>query len=1082
MFPISLKTISWSIFWALVISLLIWPIGYYLFFSQSLPIEVELAAPGTEIVKAYWKNPKTHPNDYESIFVKPVESKKWNIKIEALGEKNPQSQGYEIVILDLKTIQRQVDWSKAILQGNWELRDSPGSPQNKAAIAYSNQPQYELHFGEIQSLEVPIVGGDLEIELFGHGGAGKVRITANDRVRELDLFNQEGFHQTLHFPAFSRGDRRFRTYILNASIPHWSKLRFLAEAGEVNVREVRVAGQAIAAHQNNEYILPTDKPLRQSIRLSGTIFLIVFLMLFSILLGRKKTSHQRFYQAFSLTLPALIAVAIVQHNEVSFFDMMFTGGKNIAIENGCFSILLVYSAVFIFALGRFFSLSPSHLVYQNFPQGDINLLKFFNGAAILIFLGFVLGLAKLLTPIVTASVFISILYLYFFRFPNPFKALWSWLVMKEEQNPKEFLSSFTARYFSKTLQIISFALHLLFIGLVFHIAIARGIFLNIFPIGDVLQYYFSYFAEVRRLNGIWLNPNHPIIADFLAGRGNGVHLFFTSFTSEYFIQMIGVIYFVSIALLAYRVVLKFCHWCEPSTWRIFTIKIFPISASLFILTSSLQDAEMGKYHLQTGAFLLCIAFYCSHFILVDRAVGKWLLFSMTPIVMALAIAISPIAPIVLAVLVGSALMAYFTRGSLRRIFPYLILIAASLLTTLISLLFNQFYIGIAEVNPWHIFVKFANLEQFQQWSSIDQYVYLGLSQNHLPFEFSVLDILQFNFFDTEIYHLSLIFLGIVLVVNIIDYLFCRIKSKTKKQHPNNKFPEAKIKLSFIISLFFLYPVGIFFILYSSQNSALRLFEFLAFFNVIAFFGLLCLLLSQISRKVLCLERNKKIKSFLSIFSILILILIQLNDKIFVSPLTLSPSYKYALGQEGTIHLLGYLPPPLPLRLNFYRTLQIARILPDKGRLLLLNARAAQLPTQNSPLIPQGMVVPTYQSNMSPYYREILFGSPSNTYQILKSLNIDFFYIEKNYYDFFGPAYSNAFSRVNLMTHFDIFYETDNLIVLTWRGEGIRAVDSTTAFYIDKLREISKTREMSQLNELKTWLAFVKMKKQIQSDR
>ena len=63
----------------------------------------------------------------------------------------------------------------------------------------------------------------------------------------------------------------------------------------------------------------------------------------------------------------------------------------------------------------------------------------------------------------------------------------------------------------------------------------------------IIQGWFGYFAETKLLHSTWMDPSHPILYDYLAGRGQGVYLFFTSFTNQFFIQIIGIIYIFIIA-------------------------------------------------------------------------------------------------------------------------------------------------------------------------------------------------------------------------------------------------------------------------------------------------------------------------------------------------------------------------------------------------------------------------------------------------------------------------------------------------------------------------------------------------------
>ena len=254
---VSTATLFWSGCIALIFALLSFPIWNAIFTERNLSVAVQLSAPGVEIVRAYWDDPKSHPDAYESIIVQPLESQQWQVEIEALGENNPNARGFEVAVLDIKTSQMQVDWSQANFTGNWEMRDSIGSPQGKAAIAHSNDPDYPSQPGQIQSLSVPIEGGDLEIEIFAHRGSGKAKITINNTVREIDFYRRSGRHEMLKFPAFTAGDRMIRDYTIQAVDTPWRKIRFIPEGiGEVNIKSVRLRNQTLVREEKNQFILP----------------------------------------------------------------------------------------------------------------------------------------------------------------------------------------------------------------------------------------------------------------------------------------------------------------------------------------------------------------------------------------------------------------------------------------------------------------------------------------------------------------------------------------------------------------------------------------------------------------------------------------------------------------------------------------------------------------------------------------------------------------------------------------------------------------------------------------------------------
>lgn len=256
----------YPIVYALLVSLISLPIWYWMF-EPKTPIEsqwvdVQLSAPGSEIVKAYWDNPKIHPDAYNPITVKPVKSQKWNLTIEAIGEKNSDSDGFEVAILDIKTPQGQVDWTNGeFIGGTWEFRPDPNGPQGKVAIAHSNQPEYGIHPGQIQSLSMIVEGGDLEILLLSHTGSGKVRVTGNNRLRELDLYSYNIEHKSVIFVAGEVGDRIVRDYQFEIPKNHWRpKLKFISDgSAKVNIQEVKIGDTILISNRNNEYIIPNNR-------------------------------------------------------------------------------------------------------------------------------------------------------------------------------------------------------------------------------------------------------------------------------------------------------------------------------------------------------------------------------------------------------------------------------------------------------------------------------------------------------------------------------------------------------------------------------------------------------------------------------------------------------------------------------------------------------------------------------------------------------------------------------------------------------------------------------------------------------
>lgn len=277
------KRIYSGIIILVVILLSFW--GFYgKIFNDPLSIQVKFSAPGAEVVRAYWHDPKTHPEDYKPILVRPGISQEWDLKIEALGEKNPNSDGLEVAILSIDIDGKPLNWSQGNFNGNWEMRKSPGSPEGKVAIAYSNKPEYGFHPKAIQSLAIAMQGKDLSVVFFGHPGAGKVRVTANGRSQSRDLYSLEGKHETVTFQGFLPGDEKTRSYSIQIPDTLWGKVQLIPEGdGRVNIEEAIANQRMLNLNPQNQYILPFRLNNRLLLSIFTTLLLLIAIALISII-------------------------------------------------------------------------------------------------------------------------------------------------------------------------------------------------------------------------------------------------------------------------------------------------------------------------------------------------------------------------------------------------------------------------------------------------------------------------------------------------------------------------------------------------------------------------------------------------------------------------------------------------------------------------------------------------------------------------------------------------------------------------------------------------------------------------------
>ena len=118
----------------------------------------------------------------------------------------------------------------------------------------------------------------------------------------------------------------------------------------------------------------------------------------------------------------------------------------------------------------------------------------------------------------------------------------------------------------------------------------------------------------------------------------------------------------------------------------------------------------------------------------------------------------------------------------------------------------------------------------------------------------------------------------------------------------------------------------------------------------------------------------------------------------------------------------------------------------------------------------------YESVLAPIYKDVLLGDAYKMHDKYRNLGINYFYIEKDNIQFFGPGYSESFSFENLVSKFDILWENDDFYILTWLGEGIRPVSIQDAEYIEALREKARNSNTYYQN---CWLALLRVKESVQ---
>ncbi len=828
-------------------------------------------------------------------------------------------------------------------------------------------------------------------------------------------------------------------------------------------------------------------------------------------------SARRYLSALLFVSPPLLAALYLQ-NEVSFSMMLFTGGIECLKTNLCFVVLFFYASLFIHAIGTLLFPAPLNRNHPFLVALDVDLIRFFVGASILTVIGFVIGLLNLLIPLVTIPIFCGVLYIYYLKSPGIFNRFWNWLTAGSIKLPKGDGNGITLRHFV-------IILNLIVLIQILYVLLIRGVIPDL-QSTDVMQLYFSYFAEVRLNHGTWIDQAHPIIYDFLIGRGMGVYLFFTSFTNQYFIQIIGVIYMVSIAMVIHQFIFHIIpDDTEKSNW-IGNRHVLPVCATITALSYLWLITETGKYHLQTNAFLTFLSLYSLCFLFLDINQSKRLFIGLLPVVIAMPIAFLQSEIFVAFILLVAATIVYLKRGPhLAKYFVLLMMVGV--VSAIFSLLFNQMYIGVAELNPSSIFIKFANLEKLKQWTSIEHINYMSWTQNITFYSPKRVTNYLFGLIYPYVQqkHLLLIIGSLIITLGLVLRNGIEIHI-SRKQIFTKVFYFCFLFLSFSV-IWKLLTILV------NLPSLDRLFFFLNIYPPTIGFAVVIFILFALQQLTIhneiIPEKKKKAAILLMIMGMVLLIysLIQrypnsllfhivLLTAAFVSilhrgwsarmlthlqkgstytgfiiPVLIGVVTLYGVivsyrtnkylpditsvfrNFTGAAGLIGSMPPN---GLNYYRCLEIQEAVPGEDPVLPLNANHNIVPCQNSPLLPRNKIVHHYQSVLSPIYKDVLLGDFQTMHPKYKDLGINFFYLEKKNIQFFGPGYSESFNFENLIGEFDVFWENDDFYILTWRGEGIRPVSIQDAEYIEGLRDEARN---SNLYYGKSWQGILRLKESIQ---
>jgi hypothetical protein len=830
------------------------------------------------------------------------------------------------------------------------------------------------------------------------------------------------------------------------------------------------------------------------------------------------------FRALMLTLPALVA-ALVMQLRPPFETMLFDGGPGVLAMNLSQAVLFPYIGLFMLGLGTLFLPRRPAVEQGGLGEVDAIIIRFFAGASLLIALGFGLGLAKLLYAPITITIFCAVLYSYFLRTPSYLGRLFKWLADGSGDGGAR----------DALIQDASIALRIVALAIVIVVLLVSGILVNLYT-SDDMQLYFPYLAEVRLQQGIWLDRSHPMYSSFLIGRGNGAHLFFASFTSEFFGQIISVVYLAASALVIRQALVVVIPRASSSAWNL-PRNLLPDCLVLVFLASVVVGIDTAKYHTQTNALLLYLAWAALLCLTISAYEARWIFRMLVPTVITIPLMLPQYQALAAPTLVvaGVALYIAGNKGAAR---SCVWLIAIGLLAMSGSLIFNQLYIGVGELNPAALFLRFANDYTFRQWANPELLQYLKLTQDSQPSVWDFVDkrsvlgrlvcslalaSLLFPLFRTRQVALenacrtiptaAWLFLAGFFVIHLIDralflftnypslqrllqfqsaliYLFitagivvvARLLSREEGPAPDSaSVPRiwvpaaASVTLSIVLveicarvfKVNFGWRSGAVLLMVVAIAYARDWFRSPSVVSLTGFFGKVAAVPIGVFGKVAAVPIEfvgKAASGYRAVWLPVIFTMFGVGmayhayrtfryDYHGALSVTLESSaqtraLRYFLGLEGLIRAV-------PTRhynsFNFRRCLEIDNSVPPLAKILALNANYALVPCYNSPLLPRDRVLHHYESVLAPHFSALAFGPAEQAAEIIRGKAVNYFYFQKGDTDFFGAAFGELFSFESLQQRFDVYRETDDFLILTWRGRGLRPVSGLDAYLISATR-------------------------------
>ncbi|PJG52324.1 hypothetical protein CVM73_26735 [Bradyrhizobium forestalis] len=712
----------------------------------------------------------------------------------------------------------------------------------------------------------------------------------------------------------------------------------------------------------------------------------------------RSTRWQTSARAALMTAPLLVAVLgllVKIPPEVQFFS----GGYLTAWNSLCLAILAPYVVLAFIGMGALF-VRPLAGEDIYLDMADLLVLQFFGGAALCSLIGVCLGAAGLLFPWITIPFLTGLVF---------------WYLAQHLDRPSRI--HWTPSTAAEWLLIGLLGLSALVLLLV------KGVVLDATR-GDIPQLYLPLLADLQNRHTLWLDREEPKLFWFLLGRGHGADMLLVSFGGPIAHQILSVVYLLSITALVHRMAA-----------RLTTGWILPGCAALIAMWSSFIGLETGRFHYETGAFLL---FVCWAGVLYATTKVRVIFRALVPAVISIAIMVPQAAIIAAAFLMAAAGAGWFAHGPRGFVRP-LVVATIGLGTAALSLLVNQIYLGIAEVNPIGVFMPLINVERFRQISSLDLMVYVNNAQGIKYAGFSMLDIVA------AARRFWIVLSGLFLAANFWAYpafiVACAALLDVRQPQKNGPFVVGLgLSLLAIVCLITLTSHGSLERMLAFRSVATPLIATLAIVH-----------LTGVFRRYRFKDRFSSLPAATVAVCLAALVAIVVaRSQGEITRARVQGALAYVTGRIG---LVGTSPSFDDL--DPRRCREVSRHVPSAWHILPVNSALRFLPTcAESPLLPSGRVVDTLHPVFLPDYGDVLLGPSPLSIAALRRHNVNAFYIESNRLDFWAHGQSPLFDADSMQRNLDVLHVGADYILLTWKGLGVEMSDAQVAA-ITELRNRSR---------------------------